>query len=178
MSRIMHDGTQWQVLWQISIYPHFYTPHTDRGFFICPSTRLCTRRPFFPFLSLNQKKRHCLSLPLVFCVHANTHVHKYSMCTDTQRPAPTERGARTLSLPSAAVMAPSCQNILAFSPSLSPKQPDWACLCRFTETAVYPPSLCFFLSYPSCSLPLCILATSFWFSIACIYIFKKTLFIH
>lgn len=61
------------------------------------------------------------------CTHTHTPTHQYSTCTDTQPPAPTETKTHTHTqshththrLPSAAVMAPSCQNTLAFSPSLT-----------------------------------------------------------
>lgn len=85
------------------VYPHLYTPHTDTVshlfFFLLVLHRGSVLDFPFPPLSLNQKKRHCLSLPLVFCVHADTHTHtrahKYSTCTDTQTPAPTETRTHT-----------------------------------------------------------------------------------
>lgn len=88
------------------VYPHLYTPHTDTVshlFFLLVLHRGSVLDFPFPPLSLNQKKRHCLSLPLVFCVRADTHTHaqththahKYSTCTDTQTPAPTETRTHT-----------------------------------------------------------------------------------
>lgn len=147
-------------------YPHFYTPHTQIQslflFVLHPGSLLDFL--FSLFVSESEETSLSVSAFSLLCACTQTHtqiqyVHRHTnTCTHRDRHAHTHRG----SLPSAAVMAPSCQNIPAFSPSLSPKQPDWACLCRFTETAVYPPSLYrppFSLSPPD----LCILASWFCF---------------
>ena len=163
VTRMMHDGARWQAPWHISICIPTFIYATHRYsltsfffffFFACPSSRLCARLPFSPFVSESEETSLSVSAFSLLCAHTHTHVHthahKYRTCTDTQTPAPTETRTHTHthSLPSAAVMAPSCQNILAFSPSLSQRQPDWACRCRFSETAVYPPSLhSLFLSF-------------------------------
>lgn len=84
------------------------------------------------------------------CTHTHTPTHQYSTCTDTQPPAPTETKTHTYTTTHTRI---DCLLLLwwlravktpLLSLPLSPKQLDWACLCRFTETAVYPPS--FFLS--------------------------------
>lgn len=124
-------------LTHINMYTHTDTHHTQtqpqiflkKYIFICPSSSLCARLSFSPSLSLNQKKRHCLSLPLVFCVHARIHIHRHTSTVRAQirnhlhpqrlKHTHTYTITHTHRLPSAAVMAPSCQNTLAFSPSLT-----------------------------------------------------------
>lgn len=152
VTRMMHDGTRWQAPWHISIcIPTFiYTTHRyslTSFFFACPSSRLCARLPFSPFVSESEETSLSVSAFSLLCARrhthtrADTHTHTNTVRAQTHKHLHPQRHAHTLSLPSAAVMAPSCQNILAFSPSLSQRQPDWACRCRFSETAVYPPSL-------------------------------------
>lgn len=141
------------------VYSIWYTPHTDTApdllkKCICPSSSLCATLSFPPSLSLNQKKRHCLSLPLVFRVHVRIHIHRHTSTVRAQirNHLHPQRLKRT-HIHNHTHTRIDCLLLLwwlravktpLLSLPLSPKQLDWACLCRFTETAVYPPS--FFLS--------------------------------
>lgn len=108
---------------------HRHSPRSFKKKCICPSSSLCATLSFSPSLSLNQKKRHCLSLPLVFRVHVRIHIHRHTSTVRAQirnhlhpqrlKHTHTQPHTHTHRLPSAAVMAPSCQNTLAFSPSLT-----------------------------------------------------------
>ena len=92
VTRMMHDGARWQAPWHISIcIPTFiYATHRYSltsfffSFFLLVLHRGSVLDFPFPPLSLNQKKRHCLSLPLVFCVHIHTHTCTHTH-TNTER---------------------------------------------------------------------------------------------
>lgn len=122
-------------LTHINMYTQYDTHHTQtqpqifKKKRICPSSSLCATLSFPPSLSLNQKKRHCLSLPLVFRVHVRIHIHRHTSTVRAQirnhlhpqrlKHTHIHNHTHAHRLPSAAVMAPSCQNTLAFSPSLT-----------------------------------------------------------
>lgn len=97
-------------------YPPLYTLHADL-LLTCPSFRLCARLLFSSFVSESEETSLSVSAFSLLCVYRHTHIQYVHRHTNTC----THRHAHTL--PSAAMMALSCQNILAFSPYLSPKQP-------------------------------------------------------
>ena len=112
VTRMMHDGARWQAPWHISICIPTFIYATHRYsltsfffffFFACPSSRLCARLPFSPFVSESEETSLSVSAFSLLCAHTHTHVHthahKYRTCTDTQTPAPTETRTHTHTQP-------------------------------------------------------------------------------
>ena len=112
VTRMMHDGARWQAPWHISICIPTFIYATHRYsltsfffffFFACPSSRLCVRLPFSPFVSESEETSLSVSAFSLLCAHTHTHVHthahKYRTCTDTQTPAPTETRTHTHTQP-------------------------------------------------------------------------------
>lgn len=82
MTGMMHDGIC-SPLTRINMNSIHHT-QTQPLFYLSFIQALC-QTSFFPSLSLNQKKRHCLSLPLVFCVHADKHRHTHTQIQYVRR---------------------------------------------------------------------------------------------
>lgn len=78
VTRMMHDGTRWQAPWHISICIPTFINTTHRYsltsfFFACPSSRLCARLPFSPFVSESEETSLSVSAFSLLCARRHTH---------------------------------------------------------------------------------------------------------
>lgn len=129
------------------VYSIWYTPHTDTAPDLLKKMYLSFIQPLcytflFP-LFVSESEETSLSVSAFSlscaCTHTHTPTHQYSTCTDTQPPAPTETKTHTYTTTHTRI---DCLLLLwwlravktpLLSLPLSPKQLDWACLCRFRD---------------------------------------------